>query len=160
MLLIDQKSTKMKSIQMLKKLLISACLASTLTLAACSTTTSTVHTAENVAALQQKNWVLSHIGDVEFKVDASAHNAPSLNFNNQALTGADGCNRLMGGYAVKGNQLSFSQLATTQMACLNTTDMTSRFNTAMNNVVYFDVSDTTLKLLDKDKKVLLQFKSN
>lgn len=145
---------------MLKKLFISACIVSTLTLAACSTTTSTVHTAQNVAALQQKNWVLSHIGNVQYKIDPTAHNAPSLNFSNKDLSGADGCNRIIGGYTVQGNKLRFTQMATTQMACLNTPDISGRFNSALNIVVYFEVSDSTLKLLDTDKQVLLQFKSN
>lgn len=143
---------------MLKTLFITACLASTLI--ACSTTTPSVQTAENIAALQQKNWVLTHIGEMGFKIDPSAHNTPSLNFNNHDLTGTDGCNRIKGSYNVQANKLNFSQMISTQKACLDSTDITDRFKSAINNVTFFNVSDSTLKLLDKDKKLILQFQSN
>lgn len=144
---------------MFKKLILTTGVVSALTLAGCATMTNP-STDRNLAMLQNKNWLVTEINGVEYKVNpAQTVNIASLMFNNSALSGSDGCNRIMGGYTVKGTQIALTQLAKTQMACLNATDTPEKFTQALEQVTNYKVSEKTLKLLNNDGKVLVELKS-
>ncbi|TCM63797.1 heat shock protein HslJ [Acinetobacter calcoaceticus] len=144
---------------MLKKIIAASVVASTLAVVGCAGNPHTSKAAQDLAALQDKDWILTQIGDVAYKVDATAGNSPSLKFSNLALSGSDGCNRIMGGYAVQGTSLKLSELATTKMMCLNATDLPQRFTEALGRVEGYKVTDTQLQLLDSNKKPIVQFKT-
>ena len=89
---------------MLNKILMTAAFATTLAVTGCTTTQNTSKKAESLTLLQNKTWILTHIGATEFKTDPSAHNIPSIQFDaaTQRVSGADGCNRIMGSYTTDG----------------------------------------------------------
>ena len=146
---------------MLKKLMTATVIAMSLTAVGCATTQSSTKQQETLNLLQNKTWILTHIGATEFKTDPSAHNVPSIQFDaaTQRVSGADGCNRLMGAYSINKDKISLSQLAGTQMMCMNTAELANRYNTALNKVAAFQVYDKTLRLLDEHGNPVLQFES-
>ena len=146
---------------MLKKLLATSLNAVALTTVGCATTQTTTKQQETLNQLQNKTWILTHIGATEFKTDPSAHNVPSIQFDaaTQRVSGADGCNRLMGAYAINKDKISLNQLAATQMMCMNTTELANQYNSALAKVAGFQVYDKTLRLLDEHGNPVLQFES-
>lgn len=146
---------------MLKKILITATLGATLAFTGCASTQSATKKAESLTLLQNKTWILTHIGATEFKTDPSAHNVPSIQFDEatQRVSGADGCNRIMGSYTTDGHKLTLGQLAGTQMLCQNTMELAAKYNTALEKVVGYQVYAKTLRLLDKNGNPVLQYES-
>ncbi|WP_297423781.1 META domain-containing protein [uncultured Acinetobacter sp.] len=150
---------------MLKKLCTVALLGTSLVLAACSTTPvqpgpSETITQSNLMQLQHGTWILTHIGTMQVTTKPSTNNIPSLQFAKDGrVSGADGCNRLMGGYTAGRETLSLSQLASTQMACMDKNYVPQKYVEALGKVTHYVVYNKTLKLTDKSGNVLLQFSS-
>ena len=145
---------------MLKKIAFATAITTTLLMTGCVTSQSAIQQ-KNIELLQNKNWSLTHIGATECKVDPTAHNSPSLQFDaTQRLSGADGCNRIMGSYVVKKHEINLGQLASTKMMCQNTAELSNKFNEALNKVAGYQVYGQTLKLLDRNGNPVLQFKSD
>ena len=110
---------------MLKKIAFATAITTTLLMTGCVTSQSAIQQ-KNIELLQNKNWSLTHIGATEYKVDPTAHNSPSLQFDaTQRLSGADGCNRIMGSYVVKKHEINLGQLASTKMMCQNTAELSN-----------------------------------
>lgn len=146
---------------MLKKIIIASAIAISLTTVGCSNMQTSTAQQENLSLLQNKAWILTHIGATEFKTDPTAHNVPSIQFDSttQRVSGADGCNRIMGGYSIQKDKLSLTQLAATQMMCVNTMELASKYNAALSKVVAYQVYVKTLRLLDEHGNPVLQFES-
>ena len=142
---------------MLKSLILPTCAAVTLSMVGCATM-SNPSTERNLNELQNKNWVVSEINGTKLVADpAQQADVPSIQFDNERVSGSDGCNRFMGGYAVKGTEIKFSQLASTQKACLSATDISQKYTKALGQVTHYDASKKELKFLDANKKVLVKF---
>ncbi|WP_179998676.1 META domain-containing protein [Acinetobacter sp. YH12239] len=146
---------------MLKQLLAVSVIGSALLFTACTTTPSAEKQQQALNQLQNKTWILTHIGATEFKTDPTAHNVPSIQFDaaSSRLSGADGCNRFMGAYSIKSDKISLSEVATTQMMCVNTQELANRYNAALAKVAAFQVYDKTLRLLDENGNPVLQYES-
>jgi copper homeostasis protein (lipoprotein) len=70
--------------------------------------------------LQGQSWRLQALQDGKGPALPKAPDQPpelELAADSDRLSGSGGCNRLMGGYQLKGERLRFSQLASTPMAC-------------------------------------------
>ncbi|PWB17398.1 META domain-containing protein [Acinetobacter sp. AM] len=144
---------------MLKKTLSVALLGSALLFAGCqSTPSSSAAEVNNLQMLQNRTWIATQIGAQNIKINPSAHNIPALQFDEatKRVSGADGCNRLMGTYQATGNTLVLSQMASTKMACIDNT-LPNQFNTALANVTNYQVYNNTLKLLDRNGNLLVEF---
>lgn len=76
------------------------------------------------------------------------------------MSGADGCNRLMGQYTAGSDTLAFAQMAETMMACGNNTNVSQQFKQALAKVTNYQVYGKTLKLLDRNGNVLIQLSSS
>src|SRR5262245_16242769 len=74
-------------------------------------------------------------------------NEPHLVFGaGGQLSGADGCNRLTGPYTVKGEAITFGQLAGTQMACIGNADEVSRrFRNVLKGTGHFRITNDRLE---------------
>ena len=77
----------------------------------------------------------------------------------QRLSGFGGCNTLMGGYELDQDQISFSGIASTMMACADTMDQEQVFLEALLEVARWRISGQALTLLDDAGEVLLEFES-
>lgn len=83
-----------------------------------------------------------------------------LHQNASRLAGATGCNTLMGSYKVEDTCLTFSQVATTRMACPATQMKTERdFITALEQATGWRVDDATLVLLGDNSAALARFEA-
>lgn len=150
---------------MLKKLFALSLVGASLAMTACSSTPVTTGPSEtitqsNLLQLQHGTWILSHIGALQVTTKPSTLNIPSLQFSSDGrISGADGCNRIMGSYSAGRDTLALSQIATTRMACQDKTYVPEKYVEALNKVTHYQVYNKTLKLLDKNGNALLQFNS-
>ena len=76
----------------------------------------------------------------------------------ERVSGSGGCNRLMGGFRLSGEQLSFSKLASTQMACPpELMAFEQRYSEALGRVRRWSIDKQNLLLLDERGRTLLLF---
>jgi copper homeostasis protein (lipoprotein) len=81
-----------------------------------------------------------------------------LDPDSDRVSGSGGCNRLMGGFELKGPKLRFLPLASTRMACPDPQmAFERRFFNAVELVRGWRIEGGTLLLLDADGRVLLRF---
>lgn len=86
---------------------------------------------------------------LELRLDAEA----------DRVSGSGGCNRLIGGFQLDGEQLSFSKLASTQMACPPALmAMEQRYVEALGQVRRWSIDKSNLLLQDGQGRTLLLFK--
>lgn len=87
---------------------------------------------------------------VYIQFDTSAHR----------FTGNAGCNKISGNYTATDKALTFAEVISTRMACLDTraNERESQLLRLLNNHTYaYDINGATLQLKDSGK-VILQFK--
>lgn len=109
--------------------------------------------------LEGTRWVLVRLGDEAVTVsDNRREPFFVLEAGEQRVSGTGGCNRLIGGYELDGNQLSFKQLALTRMAC---PDMKyeSAFAKALETTATWKISGAHLELSDAAGTMLARFES-
>jgi len=82
-----------------------------------------------------------------------------LRAEQKRLTGSGGCNRLIGGYTVEGDRLSFTGVASTRMACVQAMDQERAFLEALSTVARWRVDGERLGLLDGQGATVLQFEA-
>lgn len=148
---------------MLKKMFAVGILGAAIAFTGCQTTPNAAPPIEtaNLVQLQNRTWIATHIGNTEIKTAPTAHNIPSLQFDaaSKRVSGADGCNRIMGSYEAGRDTLVLGQMAGTKMACLDSNNVAPQFNEALAKVANYQVFGKTLKLLDRHGNVVLQFSS-
>ena len=84
--------------------------------------------------------------------------APFLRFDGGRVGGLGGCNRFGGKYETSGEQLSFSPLMATRMACPEQEMKTEQeFFAMLGKVKAMKLEGDRLDLLDGEGKVLAQF---
>jgi copper homeostasis protein (lipoprotein) len=82
--------------------------------------------------------------------------APDL----ERVSGTGGCNRLTGGFRLAGEELSFTRLASTKMACPpNVMDFERRYGEALAQVQRWSIDKRNLLLQDAGGRTLLLFKA-
>jgi putative lipoprotein len=80
-----------------------------------------------------------------------------LNPNDEKIKGFAGCNQMMGTYATKGNDLSFSKLGSTRKACIEGMDTESQFMQVLTDTAYFSIHGHNMTLLNDSKKPIANF---
>jgi heat shock protein HslJ len=104
-------------------------------------------------------WTLTSIfsGDAVSSV-VSGTEVTAVFATDETVSGSAGCNRFSGTYTMSGNQLSFSPLATTKMACAGYVMAQERvFLDAMSDVSSFVIDGEQLTLSDRFGAALLGF---
>ena len=82
-----------------------------------------------------------------------------LAVDQERVSGTDGCNRLMGGFRLAGDELSFSRLASTQMACLpEAMAYERRYGQALAQVRRWSIDKRNLLLQNAVGRTLLLFR--
>ena len=110
----------------------------------------------DVSTLEGVPWVLAGGIDVEGWEKA----APSATFEDGKVTGSTGCNRYGGQYAVDGDALEISAVASTLMACPPPADEVERaLLTAFEKVSGWRVEDAELVLLDAEGEEVLHYQA-
>ena len=142
---------------MIKKQILTALLiAGTLSIVGCNSIPDQQQQ-QNIALLQQHNWELRQIGATEIDLKQKGRPSLVLNATDLSVSGSDGCNRLVGNYQVKDQQIQFQNLVSTRMICTDNMQQVEQFNQALSKVKGYQVYGTTLRLLDRYGNVLLLF---
>ena len=82
-----------------------------------------------------------------------------LAVDQERISGTDGCNRLAGGFRLAGDELSFSKLISTQMACLPAAmAYERRYNEALAQVRRWSIDKRNLLLQNAVGRTLLLFR--
>ena len=104
------------------------------------------------------HWTLVALGDRNVAA-ASATREPHLIFtvDSSRVTGSGGCNRVFGGYAISGDSLSFTGVASTKMACATGMDIETAFLAALSRVARWRIVDGSLELTDAAGALIARF---
>ncbi len=105
-------------------------------------------------------WKLTQLGEAPVAaVDNQREAHLVLHEEEQRVAGSTGCNRLMGGYRLEGQALSFGQMATTRMACMEGMDTEQAFLATLEQVAGWKVDGQTLTLTDGQGASLARFEA-
>lgn len=85
--------------------------------------------------------------------DRFPNQKPRLTFQNNKVSGNDGCNNLTGAYVAVGNSLTVKNIATTRMACQGVDS--DAFGERFNNVNKYEIVDGKLVLFANDVKTMV-----
>ena len=127
----------------MKKLIISLFMVFTvLTVAACVTSGS---------ALEENKWSLKSYGEQSNPEQVLEGTEVTVTFDSREgqVSGSGGCNTYFASYEVKGNNLSISDLAWTEMACISPVgvmEQEQEFLSLLGDAESFQVDDTSLTI--------------
>jgi heat shock protein HslJ len=111
--------------------------------------------AEASPALEGTDWRLTNLGDTSITANSPQQVAHfTLDAKTHRVSGSSGCNRMMGGYSLEGDNLSFTQMAGTMMACPQGMDTEQAFLKALGSVKKWKIEGQQLELFDLDGKLL------
>jgi len=108
--------------------------------------------------LEKTEWKLVRLGDGAVKVE-DQHRQPQLVLDaaSHRVSGSGGCNRIMGGYELNGEKLTFGQMASTMMACASGMETEQNFLKALGQVKRWKITGHELELMDGAGKVVAVF---
>jgi heat shock protein HslJ len=108
--------------------------------------------------LEKTEWRLMRLGRVAVTGD-DLHRPPQIVLDpvSHRASGSGGCNRIMGGYELKGDKLTFAQMASTMMACPDGMKTEQNFLKALGQVKRWKIAKEQLELMDGSGKVVAVF---
>ena len=112
----------------------------------------------NSSSLQGARWVLVTL---EGKSPLTG-TAPSAGFSADQISGSAGCNTYFGTYEVSGSEFSISDLAVTEMWCMEpegVMDQEMDYLAALSSVATYEINRDTLTLRDTQGLQLLIFRA-
>ena len=110
--------------------------------------------------LENTHWTLTRVGDTA--VDAgAAEREPHIVLHSMThrVSGAAGCNQLLGSYTLDDTNLTFGALATSRMACPSAMQVERRFLAALRATRSVRVRGDNLDLLDANARFLARFEA-
>jgi len=110
--------------------------------------------------LENTHWTLTRVGDTV--VDAgAAEREPHivLHSTTHRVSGAAGCNQLLGSYTLDDTNLAFGTLATSRMACPSAMEVERRFLAALRATRSVRLRRDNLDLLDAKGRFLARFEA-
>jgi heat shock protein HslJ len=113
------------------------------------------------ASLENTHWQLVRLGNTPVMTD-SQRQQPYLTFDSKSLrvAGSGGCNRLTGSYKRSGDQLTFGQIASTRMACVQGMETENAFLQALQHVSTWKIAGNQLELSDTDGNLVARFEAH
>ena len=109
--------------------------------------------------LEKTDWQLTQLGTTPIQADPQRGPSITLDPTQHRVSGAGGCNRIMGGYTLEADKLKFTQMASTMMACPSGMDTEQAFLKTLNNVDSWKITADKLELLDASGKTVATFQS-
>jgi copper homeostasis protein (lipoprotein) len=110
--------------------------------------------------LENTYWKLTRLGNAPVNV---APGTRELHFilqpASRRVSGFSGCNQLTGSYELKGDRLTFGQMAGTMMACPNGMDTERAFLDALQKASTTKITRQHLELFDTSGKFLARFEA-
>lgn len=115
---------------------------------------------ETTAVLLDTYWKLTRLGDqpvLAGGLEREPHMV--LHSRDPHVTGFGGCNRLTGGYALDGDAIAFTQMASTMMACADGEDLERAFISALQDVRSWRLIGHHLDLFDAVGNLAARFEA-
>jgi heat shock protein HslJ len=108
--------------------------------------------------LQGTYWSATELGGQSTPAQDAGREPHLLLQGDGRMSGSDGCNKISGGYDLKGDAIAFGQTISTQMACPGTDEATERaFRDALMRATRWRMVADRLELLDATGKRLAAF---
>lgn len=111
------------------------------------------------AALENTRWKLTRLGQKSLMDSPQQEPYLVLDRANQHVSGSGGCNRITGSYKLKGNELTFSRMVATMMACMQGMDTEKKFLKALGDVTSWKITGHTLQVFDDNQNPVAEFKA-
>lgn len=112
------------------------------------------------ASLENTYWkVMSIRGEPVTVAERQREPHVILHPDDKRVSGHGGCNSLVGGYEVRGDQVRFLRMAGTMMACPEGMEQEQALHQALGEVVRWKVDAEQLQLLDNEDNVILELES-
>ncbi len=108
--------------------------------------------------LEKTEWRLIRLGGAAVTGD-DLHRPPQIILDpvSQRASGSGGCNRIVGGYELKGDKLTFAHMASTMMACPGGMGTEQKFLKVLGQVKRWKIAKGHLELSDGSGKVVAVF---
>jgi heat shock protein HslJ len=108
--------------------------------------------------LEKTEWRLVRLGRATVTGD-DLHRQPQIVLEpvSRRASGSGGCNRIVGGYQLKGDKLTFDHMASTMMACPGGMDTEKKFLKVLGQVKRWKITARSLELMDGSGKVVAVF---
>jgi heat shock protein HslJ len=108
--------------------------------------------------LEKTEWKLIRLGRTAVKGD-DLHRPPQIVLDPVAhrASGSGGCNRIMGGYELVGDKLTFARMASTMMACPDAMGTEQKFLKALGQVKRWKIAERKLELMNGSGNVVAVF---
>jgi putative lipoprotein len=120
-----------------------------LLVAACQAPKPAQQPADRSATVTDKDWTLIELNGQPAGNGANGKPATlHLTSLDKVASGFAGCNRFMGTFTLTGEELHFSALALTRMACAEGMDLEQKFAAALTATRRYRTSEAGLELLD------------
>ena len=113
------------------------------------------------ARLEDTEWKLVALGEESVTATPAGRPGASLLLRaaDKRAGGSDGCNRFMAGYQLEADRLSFSQAASTMMACVDGEEVSRRYMQALSATVRWRVLGGQLELYDAAGRLLARLQA-
>ena len=105
-------------------------------------------------------WKLMEVGGMEANL-AVNEREPHLILDEEKTqaSGFTGCNRFFGSYQLKDNNISFSRMGVTRMACLHGMEQEGLYLRALETTASWQLEGDGLFLFDQEGRVVARFKA-
>jgi heat shock protein HslJ/uncharacterized lipoprotein YbaY len=111
------------------------------------------------AALENTHWKLTRLGQTPLSDSPQQEPYVVLDPANQHVSGSGGCNRITGTYKLKGNELTFSRMVATMMACMQGMDTERKFLKTLGDVTSWKITGHTLQMFDDNQNAIAEFEA-
>ena len=115
-------------------------------------------TSDNAAELEGKKWLLESYGDVDSPTAVIEDTRITAEFAGGQVNGKAGCNNYFGSYEVKGTEITFGPVASTEMYCMDpegVMDQETAYLAALQSAEKFETGNGTLRITCADGQVLV-----
>jgi len=103
-------------------------------------------------SIENTSWLVVNLkGETEFSRQPTIR----IDLSGKGISGSSGCNRYFGDVTINKNQVKISNVGSTKMMC-NNINTEQLFFEALNEATFFKAEGNTLKLMSKDKKVIIE----
>ena len=107
--------------------------------------------------LEGTYWKAIELAGIPVPLQGSSHEAYLVLQEGGRVYGSDGCNRVAGTYQLKHTVVTFSEMATTRMACIDAGGIDVAFRDALKSARRLAVAGDRLDLLDSANKRVAAF---
>ena len=103
-------------------------------------------------------WVITKVNNTVINLSDFKTKPPylELNITKESIYGTDGCNSFRGKIEIEGNQITFSQLASSMMACANNVEISAQITKVISNQkVTYTHANNLLTFFKGNKEVMV-----